>query len=551
MSVRGLFAAVLACCACVPVFAQDVRQNEAPTADSATLRDSVSRTQVQVTRIDLLNNTVLPERDVRAIVAPYEQRAISSEELQELRFRLSQAYVDRGFVNSGVVVPDQQVQNGVIVLTAVEGTLTDIQIDGNRRLSEQYFSNRIKGDRDGVLNVFDLQNSLQRIQQDPLVRQINARLVPGVAAGQSELRLQVREHSPYYIAMRADNHRASSVGEERVRLSAAHLNLSGHHDALTFDVGNTEGVRDGFVSYRLPITARDSMLEAYYSADDTNVIEQPFDLLDIRTNTQTAGVNLTHPFVRRPNDSLVASFGFYDKRSESELLGAPFSFNYGDVDGRSRVRVVPLSVEWTGRRPSTAFSARGTFRLGSDELNVRGDPNAPDTEFSAFLGQLQFVRRLPWRQIELNARSAFQLTDDPLLAIEKFPVGGANSVRGYRENQLVRDNGVVASVELRIPLSKDATVPRPSNVRLVPFLDYGRSWDEDRQFATAQAATISSIGLGLVWDPSRLLHIEIFHGNARDDVGGTNDDSWQARGWHFSLALYAPLGRYRNGPELE
>ena len=36
---------------------------------------------------------------------------------------------------------------------------------------------------------------------------------------------------------------------------------------------------------------------------------------------------------------------------------------------------------------------------------------------------------------------------------EKFSLGGVNSVRGYRENELVSDNGVIGSMELRIPLS--------------------------------------------------------------------------------------------------
>ena len=51
-----------------------------------------------------------------------------------------------------------------------------------------------------------------------------------------------------------------------------------------------------------------------------------------------------------------------------------------------------------------------------------------------------------------------QLTPDPLLPIEQIAIGGIDTVRGYRENQLVVDNGWMTSAELRIPLGQ-VTVP--------------------------------------------------------------------------------------------
>ena len=69
-----------------------------------------------------------------------------------------------------------------------------------------------------------------------------------------------------------------------------------------------------------------------------------------------------------------------------------------------------------------------------------------------------------------------QISADPLLSIERFAIGGRDTVRGYRENQLVRDSGVVASAELRIPLWRDS-LRRPL-LELVPFMDYGTGWND-------------------------------------------------------------------------
>ncbi len=79
-----------------------------------------------------------------------------------------------------------------------------------------------------------------------------------------------------------------------------------------------------------------------------------------------------------------------------------------------------------------------------------------------------------FRPIEVIVRNDVQLAADPLLPLEKFNVGGAFTVRGYRENLLVRDNGLAASVELRSPVYR--TEAGGSAIQLAVFTDYGRSW---------------------------------------------------------------------------
>jgi hemolysin activation/secretion protein len=67
-------------------------------------------------------------------------------------------------------------------------------------------------------------------------------------------------------------------------------------------------------------------------------------------------------------------------------------------------------------------------------------------------------------------------------------------VRGYRENQLVRDNAFLFSIESRIPVHPDLTGSNFS-VQLAPFIDVGRSWNA--KFSTPDPETLASIGVGL------------------------------------------------------
>ena len=138
----------------------------------------------------------------------------------------------------------------------------------------------------------------------------------------------------------------------------------------------------------------------------------------------------------------------------------------------------------------------------------------------------------PWG-VQLVFRTDAQLAQDPLLSLEQFSVGGHATVRGYRENELVRDNGVVSSLELRVPLWTDVA-GRPG-VQLCPFFDWGNSWNTDRPEAEPQ--TLMSAGVGLRFALTNHLEGQIYWGEELRKVADPPDRDLQDTGVHFQLAL--------------
>jgi hemolysin activation/secretion protein len=139
--------------------------------------------------------------------------------------------------------------------------------------------------------------------------------------------------------------------------------------------------------------------------------------------------------------------------------------------------------------------------------------------FFAWLGQLRGVYRHPSTGAELRLRGDLQLADRSLLPLEQFSVGGPGSVRGYRRNQLVRDQGFAAALDLRIPVWRTADA-RPL-VTLGPFIDVGRAWNRDR--VTPGIRTLSSIGAALEWTPIPSLAFELEWAYGLRDVDRTSD----------------------------
>jgi hemolysin activation/secretion protein len=107
-------------------------------------------------------------------------------------------------------------------------------------------------------------------------------------------------------------------------------------------------------------------------------------------------------------------------------------------------------------------------------------------------------------------------------------------VRGYRTNQLVRDQGYSASVELRVPvLRREDGAPM---LQIVPFVDTGGAWYKNRG-DTPDPTTLTSAGLGLRFDPHKRVHAELYWGRAfQDDEIDGPDGSLQDDGWSFVVS---------------
>ena len=480
-----------------------------------------------------VGNTVFSAAELAEVTKPFTNREITFEDLESVRYALTLHYIQHGYINSGAIVPDQTVQDGVIIMQIIEGKLTDIEVEGTRWLRSRYIRDRLKPYGGPPLNVQRLQEGLQLLQANPLVGRINAELRPGFARGEAILKVRVEDTMPYHLGLAVNDYQSPSVGGERFDLDFADDNLSGNGDPLYFRYGVTAGVNDYDAGYTLPFTAGDTSLGFEFRRTDALVVEAPFDRLDITSTTDTYTFTLQQPVYRTLSEDLTAPLSVDYRRSETFLLGRPFTFSLGAHDGRSAVSVLRLSPEWVQRSPVQVLAARSRFSVGIHAFGATENSGpVPDGQFFAWLGQFQWARRLPIWGAEAVVRADIQLTPNRLLSLEQFTVGGNQSVRGYRENQLVRDNGAVGSVESRLPVLWNRQ--GQAIIQLAPFTDVGGAWATRGH--TGDPAYLASVGVGVRWAMLRNANFQLYWGYALKHVDTPGGDP-QDYGLHFQLSV--------------
>ncbi|ULA69797.1 MAG: ShlB/FhaC/HecB family hemolysin secretion/activation protein [Nitrospira sp.] len=498
--------------------------------------------RVFVHDIHVTGSTVFSDAELAEVTAPYRNRDLTTEDLEKVRLALTLLYVNKGYLTSGAVIPDQDVTFGTIVIQIVEGTLARIDVEGNEWFRSSYLRDRVARGLSTPLSIHPLQERIQLLQQDPRIERVNAELKPGDIRGESVLNVRVKDANPFRAWLEFNNYQTPTVGAERGLATVAHQNVTGHGDQFMFTYGRSHGVNPIIdTSYSLPLNAYETTFTAYYRRNAFLVVENPFRALDLNVDSQVIGIALRQPVYRTVTDefavTLTGEHLYLKTTSAFDAPGLPSLFIPGSsTTGVATVSALRFSQEYTHRSPSLVFAALSRVSVGLDVLGatINSGP-LPDGQFVSWLGQAQVVKRLDdWWGVQLLGRVAAQVASDRLFPLEQMPVGGRFSVRGYRENTLVRDDAVLASFESRFPLLRFPS--GEDRVQFAPFVDFGHAWNAKGD--TPDLRTLASVGAGLRWMilPQERARFEMYWGQQLNHVRG-GEGNMQDHGIHLQLVV--------------
>ena len=486
--------------------------------------------RVFVRDIFVTGNTVFSDAEIAEVTSPYKNRTLTTEDLERLRLSLTLLYVNRGYITSGAVIPDQDVQAGIISYHIIEGRLTRIDVEGNDWFRAGYLRDRVERGVDTPLAIGPLQERLQLLQQDPRLEHVNAELRPGDNRGESTLNLRVKEASPWKAWLDFNNYQTPVVGAERGLATVAHQNLTGNGDPFSFTYGRSRGVNPIIdTSYSLPLNRYDTTFTGSYRRNDFLVVDQSFRFLDLNSEAEIIGFTLRQPIYRSLTDEFaVAITGerLYNKitsifdNTPGVTSPSTLFIPGSSSTGVSTVSALRFSQEYVHRTPSSVFAVRSRFSVGLDVLGAtinsrdahtdNGDA-LPSGRFFSWLGQTQALKRFDeLAGMQLLGQMSLQVANNRLFPLEQIPVGGRFSVRGYRENTLIRDNAFLASIESRFPLMSYAT--GEPLLQFAQFVDFGQAWNT--RVSTPEPDFLASAGLGVRWNvlPRDRARFELYWG---------------------------------------
>ncbi|MCA6501415.1 MAG: ShlB/FhaC/HecB family hemolysin secretion/activation protein [Pseudanabaena sp. M135S2SP2A07QC] len=487
-----------------------VNNSSLPLTEPSPVVSSPIAQAIAVKKIEIIGSTILTSAEIAAIAKTVEGQQVTPEQIEKTAQSVTQIYADRGYITSQAVVDTEKTANGIVTIKVIEGRIEKIEIVGLKNTNPDYVRSRLELGTGTPLNTAKLEDQLRLLRADPIFSDIEASLKSGSQPDSSILAVTVKEANQFGGFASIDNFSPPAVGSERYGGGLFFRNLSGNGDTLAASYyGTTTGGSNQYdLSYNIPLNPMNGTLSLRYSPSNYRITQDPFDVLNIRGNSNLFDLNFRQPLVRSSVEEFALSIGYSYQNGQTfafNNLATPFGIG-PEPDGTTRTSVIKFGQDYTLRDLAGAWSLRSQFSIGT---GLFGSTNVttPSGSFLSWLGQIQRVQSLGTDSLLIGALD-LQLSADPLLSSQQFTIGVGQSLRGFRQNASTGDNGIRFSLENRfVALRNDlgATL-----LQVIPFLDTGAIWNHPNNPNTLPSQNfLAGGGLGLLFTPLERLNMRL------------------------------------------
>lgn len=452
----------------------------------------------------------LERRQVEKAIYPFLGPERTPEDVDAARAALEKAYHDHGWQTVSVIIPEQHVKRGIVVLEVVETTVGRLRVNGSRFYDLERLKRKAPSLAEGgVPNFKEVQSDILALNQQAGLR-VTPEVRAGILPGTVDIDLNVEDQLPLHGSVEVNNRYNTGTTPWRVSGGLSYTNLwqLGHTLGFNFQTApeRLEDARVYSAFYMLPVPENERWKLVLQAMKQDS---------DISTLGGAAVVGRGQVIGLRASTALLSGSSYYHTLS----LGADYkSFEENILVGgqtlASPVTYYPLSLSYTAvqltEKHSTEFNAGITFSLrgqGADADEFAVKRYQADDGFFYFRGDLSHTRKLGGG-FQVYGKIQGQAASSPLINNEQYAGGGLSNARGYLESAALGDNAIFGTFEVRSPSLLPSSREDEHELRIYAFADAGRLTLHDPLPEQQARFDFASVGLG-----SRFHLFEHLHGS--------------------------------------
>lgn len=498
-------------------------------------QDRVAEPRFDIWEFAVSGNSVLDRREVERTVYPFLGPARSVADVEQARRALEARYKDAGYGTVVVNIPEQDVEQGVVRLDVIEGSVERLLVTGARYFSPLQIRDAVPSLAVGqVPELPKVQAELLALNAATSDRRITPVLRPGRAPGTVEAELKVDDRLPVHGTLEFSNAYTRDTSRTRATGTLSYDNLwqRQHSASIGYQTApqQTDDVTVLFGTYTARLPDSPWVLSGYLIDSDTAV--STVGTLGVIGNGQIGGLRFIRPLPAVGGGYQRATLGVDIKDFDESIA---LTGNQPSIE--TPISYGILSAGWgivfPGETGNTELNLLGVFGprfLGNDTEEFSNKRFGASPSF-AYLSLGFAHERALWRDARLRLRLRSQVAGGPLISNEQFSLGGANSIRGYLESEVFTDDGLYGQIELLSP-DWSSRLPGVSTGRLLVFVDAGGGRLQDALPEQDDDMFLWSAGVGLRAALWRRLTAELDWAWALED----NSDGFIEAGdnrWHF------------------
>jgi hemolysin activation/secretion protein len=406
--------------------------------------------RVVVKAIRISGNRSIPLQKLAPLVADLPGAERSLADLRLGAARITRYYREHGYAVARAYLPAQEVKQGVVWITVLEGHIDQIRLENKSRLSDARvaaYLERVKSDP--TIKTADIDRGLLLLQETPGVGGSRAALQPGASVGSSDLMVALNHAAAFSGNVSVDNYGSRFTGAYRL---GGNFNVNsplGIGDLLTLGLlTGGEYLQYGRLAYQLPVGA-DGVRLGVAVFDLHYHLGKEYKALDAHGDARSANVFVTDSFIRGVRGNLTGTAGWEEKRLE-DTIGST------GTDSVKRIHVANLGLIGDYRDDLVGGGVSGLdLSLALGALDI-------ESATAEMIDAVSARSRGDYLRLTIGANRLQHLTatTSVLLAVsgqmanknldssEKFLLGGSDGVRAFPQGEGIGDTGYLCRFEL-------------------------------------------------------------------------------------------------------
>jgi hemolysin activation/secretion protein len=451
-----------------------------------------------IERISIGGANLLPAAETERIVSPFIGIRLGANRINLLLKRLSQAFIEHGYVTTRAYVGSQNLASGTLEIAVIPGRIEKLVYNGEElapeRWNEPGLRAALPAAQGELLKLSDLEQGIEQLNRLRRNR-AEAQIFPGQTPGGSVVTIRNQSSDPFYYSLGADNYGSEATGQNRTRASVEANNLLGLQEALSLSFVGSLDANALLFAGSVPL-GYNTFSYTYARSEFQNLVGD-VALVFGQTRGHTLAWNRVLARGQAARAGLDASLGLRDATREVnniELSPQNLAVARIGLNRLHRFGLVPgyWTVDLGYARGVSAFgAARDVSDLPRDAAHAQFDK----LDLTASLGAQLGPPALSYR-----AALGGQWAQEALFSSEQIFAGGAGTVRGFSESAVSGDRGFLLRQELAY-----GEVPAlwEGRVRVEPFafLDAART----ELIAEGKWNQLAGAGLGVrasIWNIS-------------------------------------------------
>ncbi|UZR28839.1 ShlB/FhaC/HecB family hemolysin secretion/activation protein [Methylococcus mesophilus] len=460
-------------------------------------------------------NSMLDQRVVEKTVYGFLGPGKSIGDVESARAALEKAYHDAGYSAALVDIPEQDVNEGVVILKVSEGKVDRLKVTGSRYFSLGHIKEKVPALAEGQpLNMPAAQEQLSKLSAENPDRTVTPVMRAGNTPGTVEVELAVDDQLPLHAGIEFNGRNSVDTSRTRLIASARYDNLwqLNHSASLQFQISpeNTDNVQVWSGTYVMPmdIFNSDARMVFYGIGLSSKSGVSTVGALNVVGDGEIFGLRWIKPLPRLTKDlGHYATVGWDYKNFGQAILSdtgtlmtpisySPFMAGYDASLGYEDGSFSQLNLE-------THVLFWGDYQ----EFENRRYGATPNYVY--LKGDVRHRQMLP-EDLSMQVRMTGQVTNVPLISNEQMGAGGMFSVRGYHEVERLGDNGVNGSLEFYSPDLGKHLYEGMGLLRFLVFGDLAYLWVKDALPDQPQHFSLASTGAGFNIELWRKLNGTLF-----------------------------------------